>query len=46
MAKSNHSTVRLSAAERWERRAERRPVPSQRRTGTRRAVVAAALAEV
>lgn len=46
MARSNHSTVRLSAAEKWERRAERRPVPSTRRVGTRRAVIAAALSEV
>jgi len=43
MARSNHST--LTAADRFERRAFRKPKPTGRRTGTRSAVVARALQE-
>ncbi len=44
MARSNHAT--LSAADRWERRADRRPRPVTRRQTTRSAVILAALQEV
>lgn len=43
MARSTHATY--TAADRYERRAARRPRPTARRTGTRRALVAAALLE-
>lgn len=43
MARSTHSV--LTAADRFERRISRRPKPTARRTNTRHAVVAAALAE-
>lgn len=43
MARSTHATY--TAADRYERTATRRNRPSARRTGTRRAVVAAALIE-
>lgn len=44
MARSNHA--HYTAADRYERKASRRRVHIERRTATRRAVVAAALAEV
>lgn len=43
MARSTHS--HYTAADRYERRQARRPRPVTRRTGTRSAVVAAALQE-
>lgn len=46
MARSKHSTVNLSAADRWERRAERKPKhKAGRRVTTRHAVIAAAIKE-
>lgn len=44
MARSNHA--HYTAADRYERKASRRRTVVERRTATRRAVVAAALAEV
>jgi hypothetical protein len=44
MARSNHALY--TAAERFERKASRRRVAVERRTSTRRAVIAAELAEV
>jgi hypothetical protein len=44
MARSNHA--HYTAADRYERKASRRRQHVERRTATRRAVVAAALAEV
>jgi hypothetical protein len=43
MARSTHATY--TAAERYERRATRRQTPRERRQGTRRAVVLAAIRE-
>lgn len=43
MARSTHATY--TAADRYERRATRRNRPSERRTGTRAAIVRAALQE-
>lgn len=43
MARSTHAVY--TAADRFERKAARRPLPVDRRTGTRHAVVAAALVE-
>lgn len=44
MARSNHA--HYTAADRYERTASRKRRPVDRRTGTRRAIVAAALVEV
>lgn len=44
MSRSDSST-RLTAADRWERRAARRPRPVERRRSTRSAVILAALAD-
>lgn len=44
MARSTHA--QYTAAERFERKAGRRPRPTERRVNTRRAVIRAALAEV